>query len=324
MRVLVTAVGGDVGQGVAGIIRRRFPDGTVIGSDASRRNAGPHIVDRFIDAPRSDRPDYLDWWIETCRTERLDAVIPCSDAELTVFAEAGPMPGPPVLMPAADVVRVGMDKWATAQFLATHAIPGPLTMPLEQADAMTYPCILKPRRGQGSRGVFVCASAEQARALATVVPDGLLQEALRPADEEFTCGVYRSIRGDIAVLALQRTLGGGATIWARVMVDPDIDAYCRDVAEALDLRGSVNIQLVRTSSGPRLFEINPRFSSTVAIRDALGFTDVVWTVQEAVLGESPTFAVPPNGAVAYRLAAFGIDGVTGSTARGVPIDNPPA
>lgn len=306
MRILVTGVGGDVGQGVAGIIRRRFPEWTVLGADASWRSAGPHIVERFLLAPRAESAEYRQWWRDVCRTERLDAVIPCSDAELGLLAAEGPPPEPVVLMLAASIVNVGVDKLATAEFLARHGIPGPRTVTVDEAESMSYPCILKPRRGQGSRGVFLCDSAEQARALATVVPNAVLQEALRPAEEEVTCGVYRSRRGDVAVLQLHRALGGGATIWARVIADPDIDDYCRRVADALDLRGSANLQLIRTDSGPRLFEINPRFSSTVAMRDALGFTDVVWALQEELLGDSPSLEVVPAGAVAYRLAAFGI------------------
>ena len=36
-----------------------------------------------------------------------------------------------------------------------------------------------------------------------------------------------------------------------------------------------------TKKGPRVFEINPRFSSTVLMRHRLGFTDLLWAIEEA-------------------------------------------
>ena len=35
-----------------------------------------------------------------------------------------------------------------------------------------------------------------------------------------------------------------------------------------------------------VFEINPRFSSTVGMRHKVGFSDLIWSIQETVLGES--------------------------------------
>jgi carbamoyl-phosphate synthase large subunit len=51
-----------------------------------------------------------------------------------------------------------------------------------------------------------------------------------------------------------------------------------------------------------VFEINPRFSSTVVFRHKLGFTDLVWSLQEQVLNLSTSY-VPtrPIGTRVYRV-----------------------
>ena len=41
----------------------------------------------------------------------------------------------------------------------------------------------------------------------------------------------------------------------------------------IDFFGPANFQLILTKKGPMIFEINPRFSSTVLMRNYLGFTD---------------------------------------------------
>lgn len=56
---------------------------------------------------------------------------------------------------------------------------------------------------------------------------------------------------------------------------------CEVIAQGLDLCGSMNIQLRLTENGPRVFEINPRFSSTVLMRHRMGYTDVLWAIDEA-------------------------------------------
>jgi carbamoyl-phosphate synthase large subunit len=58
-----------------------------------------------------------------------------------------------------------------------------------------------------------------------------------------------------------------------------------------------------TSRGPVVFEINPRFSSTVMFRHKLGFPDFVWSLQERAGREPGPFAAPPQGIKFYRTSA---------------------
>jgi len=50
----------------------------------------------------------------------------------------------------------------------------------------------------------------------------------------------------------------------------------------------MNVQLRLTDKGPRVFEINPRFSSTVLMRHRLGYCDVLWAMDE-VEGRAVTY-----------------------------------
>ncbi|MGI9465337.1 MAG: ATP-grasp domain-containing protein, partial [Aestuariivirgaceae bacterium] len=83
--------------------------------------------------------------------------------------------------------------------------------------------------------------------------------------------------------------------------DEQIDMQCRKIAEELDLKGSINVQLRRTADGPRIFEINARFSSTALIRHRMGFQDVVWTLQER-MGEAVSCFVPVPGTTGVRTS----------------------
>lgn len=61
----------------------------------------------------------------------------------------------------------------------------------------------------------------------------------------------------------------------------------------------MNVQLRLTDSGPRVFEINPRFSSTALMRQKMGFTDVLWAVDEAEGKPAELTEVAP-GTIALR------------------------
>ncbi len=56
--------------------------------------------------------------------------------------------------------------------------------------------------------------------------------------------------------------------------------FFKKVTEEIDFFGPANFQLILTKKGPMIFEINPRFSSTVLMRNHLGFTDLLWSFQE--------------------------------------------
>ena len=92
----------------------------------------------------------------------------------------------------------------------------------------------------------------------------------------------------------------GATGWAQVIEDAEIRRQCCSLADALELRGSINVQLRITNAGPRIFEINPRFSSTVLMRHRLGFQDLIWSIRDLMGYEIEIFS-PKVGKSAVRF-----------------------
>ena len=104
---------------------------------------------------------------------------------------------------------------------------------------------------------------------------------------------------------MSRRLAGGLTGWARVVDDPGVHELCVRTAKILDLRGSMNVQLRITEQGPRIFEINPRFSSTVLMRHEIGFQDVLWTIEEW-LGRRITLGQPAVGTEIVRTCGAAV------------------
>jgi len=298
--VLITGIGGDISQGVATILRENRPDLRLIGVDVHAQHGGHLFVDRFQQVPKASDPGYLDAINEVVGKHSVDVVIPMSEPELATtlpFPEL--TPGVKWITAGERVVKAGLDKLETMKTLKGLGIPVPWTRPVHEGRPLAYPCILKSRSGSGSRAVFTVADDEEAGYLAKRHPDAIFQEMLGTMDREVTCAVYRRLDGEVSSLLMLRRLNGGFTGWAKIIRDEETARMCEAIANGLDLRGSMNAQLRLTDKGPRVFEINPRFSSTVLMRHRLGYTDVLWAMDEAE-GKRVVFPEIPQDRIMVR------------------------
>ena len=130
--------------------------------------------------------------------------------------------------------------------------------------------------------------------------DYVAQELLLPENEEYTCALYR--QDETKVLIMHRTLQSGVTKNFTVSNNDKINAMLHGLADKIDLRGSINIQLKLTDKGPRIFEINPRFSSTIMMRHRIGFSDLLWSVYNFLGRTVDTSFNIPDGTRVYRMS----------------------
>lgn len=290
MTVLITGIGGDISQGVATILREARPDLRLVGVDTNSQHGGQLFVDCLEIVPSATAPGYRSALQAVIDRYGVGIFIPMSEPELgALHPFVDLVPGLKWITAGAEVVAAGLDKLATVRALEKLGLPVPWTMPASDAGPVAYPCILKNRYGSGSRAVFRLENIEDSEYFAKRYPDAVYQELLEPADREVTCAVYRKRDGEVLSLLMLRRLTGGFTGWAKIIDDQQTAQMCARIAEGLDLRGSMNVQLRLTDQGPRVFEINPRFSSTVLMRHRMGFSDVLWAIEEA---EGGTISYP--------------------------------
>ena len=77
---------------------------------------------------------------------------------------------------------------------------------------------------------------------------------------------------------MKRRLDAGRTVVASIENNYEIKSFLMNLIEKINLNGLLNVQLRLTQDGPKIFEINPRVSSTVKMRHLLGFSDLVWAI----------------------------------------------
>lgn len=281
----VTSCGGDISQSLIQIIRMNEPESTITGSDVTEEQSGVLLVDRFVLAPHASSQDYLQWIENQLVLNKVDFFVPVNESELESLASLGEneliklLGSAKIVWPGRKVVLQFCDKDKTNDFLARFKIPAPKQFSNKNlVRDCDFPVILKPKKGAGSKNIFVCENQSELHAASIFVEDYVIQEYIGDSSNEFTASVFRSELGIKKVIVFRRNLIGGATGWAKVVSAPEIVRICECIADSMGLVGSVNIQLRVQGEIPKVFEVNGRFSSTVLMRHLLGFHDFMWSM----------------------------------------------
>jgi carbamoyl-phosphate synthase large subunit len=253
--------------------------------------------------PASSEDDYIDAMETLVASRDISVIIPSADAEFPVISRYKgdflKRYGCHVLVNDPEEIARFSDKWLAAQWFNANDIPAPRTFLADNLQLLassilkfSYPLILKPRIGGGSRYIFRVNSWDDIVRYQPTVPKPILQEYLLPDYEEYTAGTYKDCKDYVHVIILKRMLRFGMTNIAQTITDrPKLEDFCKEVVLKTNLKGSNNIQFRVTAGKPKVLEINPRFSGTTGIRAHCGFNDVeMWVTESMGLGK----IVPPT------------------------------
>lgn len=304
MNILVTGIAGDIGFGIGKILKETKGVKKLVGCDTHSDHFGNQVFDFCEKIPKVTEPGYEKAFRRLVAQKKIQGVFVASEPELRYFAKKNLTKISKKItffMPNKKTIKIGFDKFKTSQFISKINIPCPWTRKVATENPLEFPCILKSRYGSGNKSVHLVKTAKEARAYKKLFRTYIWQEFLGDKTKEFTCGVYGSNEGEIRVIVFRRRLNSGSTCFAELVKIPIIEKICSKIAKKLSLKGSINIQLKLQKGKPMIFEINPRFSSTVLLRHQMGFRDVVWSLQENLLKLKTEYKLKrKNGARAIR------------------------
>ncbi len=302
----ISSVGGDIAQAIISILRNTYPSAVIWGSDLHREHAGMYLVDRFQVSPKFNSKLFLPWVTNLLQKNSIEYFIPVNEGELNRFSELSPDERKKILgntnlvWAGEQAVRIFGNKKRTSDFLVSAQLPAAREFEsVGDVKSLDFPVLVKPSEGSGSRNIFKCNNILELEASFLFVDNPIIQEFLDAENSEYTCAVFRSDSGEVRIVTLRRHLSGGTTSWGIVEFNSSIDSLCRALAESIDLRGSVNIQLRIVRGTPKVFEVNGRFSSTVGLRELLGFRDLIWSLGD-LTGFKSFDASELHGKVVYK------------------------
>ncbi len=283
--VLLTAAGG---AAIPGLIKhlKSNDDFRVFAADMDRHAIGLYYADKGFVIPPANSSDFLPTIRYICKQENVNVFIPLVDEELVTSLELE-QEGIPVLIPRKKFVESCLDKFALMNELRAAKISIPDTrLGCDDLKGVTFPALVKPRTGRGSRGVgIVHSQIELAKFVkaSSFMPEQLIVQNYIDGTE-FTVSVTVWRDGNVqAVVPKEIICKEGITRLAVTRHNPRIDSLCRDIQERLRADGPFNVQLrLNKKTGiPLPFEINPRFSTTVSLTIAAGIDELGELVKQA-------------------------------------------
>jgi carbamoyl-phosphate synthase large subunit len=302
--VLVTAVGGIIGQGIMKCLRlanakRGEVFYTILAADADPRAAGLYRADEGFLVPSASASGYVDALTKVAKDNNVSAIYVGADEELGIVGSSSDRikkgSGGVVISNKPETIAIGSDKWKTFQFMKKYGLPrAESSLPEGRARFVKefgYPVVVKPREGHGSEQFYVARGEKDLEyAIAAIRRRGwrpMLQEYLSEDDGEFTTGVtVGKGRKVMSSIAMRRTLKGGQTYKAFIDDFPEVREAAEEVALRLGGAGAINVQARMAKGEPKAFEINPRFSASCPIRAAAGINEPDILYRNLVLGEN--------------------------------------
>lgn len=248
-------------------------------------------VDMFYKAPyATDREQYRNFLKELCKKEQAGILIPLTDVEIDVIqqwrtelAEDFKELGAEVWISDVSAIALCRNKEKMEAFLRERGlcrtIPGVRLSELDAA-GLKYPLVAKPFDGRSSQGLRILESeADLEFLLHTCSEEQKQQYLVQPkiSGPVITVDVVRNPEsGQIFCLPrreLLRTLNGAGTSVC-VFRNELLEQQCRDIAEAVGIRGCVNMEFIEADQGKNEYdflECNPRFAGGVAFSGAAGY-----------------------------------------------------
>jgi len=299
INILVTGVGGNIGQGVIKAIKRSSLDCNIIGVDCNPLSAGLFVLYKGYVVPSADSNDLFCALVKIICDESIDILLVSSDQELDFYAHNKNLleseTGVKIIVSSEDTVRIANDKLLTAEFLKQNKFPYAESVLYADQDGLSsfvemypFPLIIKPRKGGGSKDVFIVSSIDELHVFGKRIENAVVQTVIGESNSEYTaaalyfeeCSLFESI-------IFRRELHNGTTYRAEVVKNEEMTEQIYNIVSRLKVYGPCNIQYKFVEDKVVTFEVNPRFSGTTAMRCLVGFNDVEIVLNYVMFNKLP-------------------------------------
>lgn len=294
IKVGITGIGGVLGQAIIKSIKNSYLNNRIrmVGFDYFKDTIGSFWVEKDYVLPdvlkeEVSQDDWAAVIADIIKKEKIRILFTGIDFETALFARyrdtIESAAGCKIVVSGPRVVEIADDKYLTYKFLKDNNFYHPRTFLSEQLpdNGIKFPCIMKPRKGTGAKGVGIINNRQELDSRLPLAAGYIIQEIIGGPDSEYTCGVIFFDNEVKRSICLRRALqyGNTKTAYFSKDVPPAIYDYVSMVTKRLKPFGPCNFQLrVDADKRPKIFEINARHSGTTYIRALFGFKEVEYVL----------------------------------------------
>ncbi|MBC8287096.1 MAG: ATP-grasp domain-containing protein [Nitrospinae bacterium] len=220
-------------------------------------------ADRSQVIPLFSDPQCLPSVLELCEAEKVSALVPLTNKSIEFMADhrqelgAG---GRRLWIPQNRVIETCHDKWKLFEFLKSEGFGTPLTF-LPGKTATSFPLIAKPRRGEGSKDLFVLENSDDLDFYMKKCPHHVFQQ--RIDGQEFSVDAFFDQHGSPRLIVPRERLAvrGGEVMASRINMDAGIIDKVTALGTKLGLTGPCTIQGIQDDEAFYFTDVNLRFGS---------------------------------------------------------------
>jgi carbamoyl-phosphate synthase large subunit len=291
-KILVSGAGSLLGQGIIQSIKSSKKKYEVYGTDYLQDSIGLYWAKKSYILPdilksKKNENKWLSKITQIIRKHKINYVIPGLDFELPFFSRYKLIIEKKckcvIIVSNIEIIKTFRDKWLTFEYLQKNNFLYPKTaLPKKLKNFLKknkFPLIVKPRIGSTSKNVFLVRNKLELKEALKKCKNPIIQEYLYNTNNEYTCGIIFDPKKNscLSSVVLNRKIKNGNTIKASLKKDKkykQINNFINSVAKKIRPFGPLNFQLCLTSRGPKIFEINPRFSGTTPLRNLFGVNEI--------------------------------------------------
>lgn len=281
--ILVTGIGGDIGQGIIKCLIDVDYASNLYGCDLDKYAAGQKLVKGFFISPRVEVEEkYIKFLSKIIEEKNIEYIVPSTEAEIKLlgkYRKSQVFKDVNILINNQLILDTFLDKYNTITFFQENKIMCPKTYLVEEFQGqLPFPVILKSREGAGRKGFFIVNNNEDLMYFKRNYKKAIIQEMVGDIDHEYTIGVFSDGK-KVNSIGFRRYLGyGSLSKYVEIENDTKIQELAEKIASITNLKGSINIQTRKVNGEYIPFEINPRLSSTLYFRNYFGFQDLKWWI----------------------------------------------
>jgi carbamoyl-phosphate synthase large subunit len=219
-------------------------------------------ADRFQVLPLFSDSHCMQSLLEICKAEKVSALVPLTNKAIEFMADHRnelEEEGRLLWIPQNTTIEICHDKWKLFEFLMNEGFDTPSTFLSGKLES-PFPLIAKPRRGEGSKDVFVLENSDDLEFYIKKCPHHVFQK--RIDGQEFSIDAYFDQQGLPRLIVPRERLEvrGGEVMVSRINLNADIIDKVTALGARLGLTGPCTIQGIQDDKF-YFTDVNLRFGS---------------------------------------------------------------
>lgn len=276
MRFLITGANGDIAKSICRILRAEYKNSIIDGTDINPEGSAQFLFNKIYNVSEPSKKSYIKEITKISKKYKI--IIPTTELEISFFCKnIKKFKNNIILINSRNIIRTFLKKSLTYNFLKKNNFGVPaFCQKLSSIKKFQKKFFLKKDFGHGNKNYKIIKSVKEFNSLNNLnKTNWVAQEYLDQTYKEYTCAIIKLDNFADAII-LNRRLDKGYTYYAEVVKDDYLKNFLLELAKLIKLNGSINVQLKIKGRRYAIFEINPRLSSTVMMRNKMGFKDLIW------------------------------------------------